>query len=81
MSSPPLCYEHPGASRDDIEALLKTFTRPQLEAKLRTVQLRLGSPHERPGDMDCAQLIAHQLNNVLTGEKAGEFIRDLDRFP
>ncbi len=43
------------------------------------VQSCLGSPDERPGDMDCVQIIAQQLNNVLTAEQAEEFIRELDR--
>lgn len=78
MNNPYFCPDHPGATRDDIINLLKTFTRPQLEAKLRDVQLRLGTNLERPNDVDCAQLLVHQLNNARTVERAEEILRRLD---
>jgi len=74
----PLCADRPNDSRADIELFLKQCTQAQLETKLRTIQLRLGSPAERPGDLDCAQLIAHQLNNLLTVQRVNEILRQLD---
>jgi len=62
----------------EIELFLKQCSRPQLETLLRTVQLRLGSPDERVGDVDCAQMIAHQINNVLTVQRVNELLRQLD---
>jgi hypothetical protein len=72
------CSDRPGATRADIELLLKQSSQAQLEAKLRAIQRRLGSPDERPGDIDCAQLIVHQLNNILTVQRANELLRQLD---
>ena len=48
---------------------------------LRVIQLRLGTPDECLGDMDYAQLIAHQLNNVLTAQRIAEALRRLDALP
>jgi hypothetical protein len=48
---------------------------------LRVIQLRLGTPDERLGDMDYAQVVAHQLNNVLTAQRIEEALRRLDEPP
>ncbi len=79
MHLPHFCPDHPGLTRDDIITLLKTFTRSQLQEKLRAVQLRLGSQAERPNDVDCAQLLVHQINNVLTAERVDAMLRQLDQ--
>jgi hypothetical protein len=78
VTSYPLCSDRPEATRADIELFLKQCSQTQLETKLRAVQQRLGSPDERPGDLDCAQMIGHQLNNVLTIQRVNEILRQLD---
>ena len=45
---------------------------------LRIVQWRLGALDECPGDVYCAQMIAHQLNNVRTVQRVDEILRQLD---
>ena len=61
-----------------MELFLKQCSQPQLETMLRAIQLRLGSPGEHPGDLDCAQMIAHQINNLRTVERVNEILRHLD---
>jgi hypothetical protein len=48
---------------------------------LRTIQARLGTPDERLGDMDFVQMIAHQINNLLTARRIEEALRQLDQRP
>jgi len=48
---------------------------------LRVAQLRLGTPEERLGDMDFVQMVAHQLNNVLTARRIAEALLRLDSPP
>lgn len=64
--------------RVEIESALKQCNQSTLEAMLRVIQLRLGTPAECLGDMDYAQMIAHQINNVLTVQKIEETLRRLD---
>jgi hypothetical protein len=78
VTAPSPCSERPGARRHDIEVFLKQCSLLQLESLLRCVQGRLGSPDERIGDVDCAQMIAHQINNVLTVERVNTLLRQLD---
>ena len=78
MTSYPLCSDRPNASRADIELFLKQCSLAQLETKLRAIQQRLGTPDERPGDLDCAQMIGHQINNHLTVQRVNELLRQLD---
>jgi len=78
VTSYPLCSDRPNASRADIELFLKQCSLAQLETKLRAIQQRLGTPDERPGDLDCAQMIAHQINNHLTVQRVNELLRQLD---
>ena len=79
MTAPHPCSDRPGITRAAIELSLKQCTLPQLEAKLRAVQLRLGTPAECLGDLECAQMIAHQINNVLTALRLTETLRRLDQ--
>jgi hypothetical protein len=72
------CAERPGPNRVDVELFLKQCSQPHLETLLRTVQLRLGSPEERLGDVDCAQMIVHQMNNRLTAQRVDDIMRQLD---
>ncbi|HWA24589.1 MAG TPA: hypothetical protein VG734_02865 [Lacunisphaera sp.] len=72
------CVERPGPNRVDVELFLKQCDQPRLETLLRTVQQRLGSPAERLGDVDCAQMIVHQMNNLLTVRRVNEIMRQLD---
>jgi len=62
----------------DAELFIKQCSQPQLEAMLRAIQSRLGSPEERLGDVDWAQLIGHQINNLLTVRRVSELLRQLD---
>jgi len=78
VTSYPLCSDRPNASRADIELFLKQCSLAQLETKLRAIQQRLGTPDERPGDLDCAQMIGHQINNHLTVQRVNELLRQLD---
>jgi hypothetical protein len=48
---------------------------------LRVVQARLGTADERLGDLDFVQMIAHQINNVLTARRIEETLRLLDQPP
>ena len=72
------CSDRPGLTRTEVELSLRSCTLPQLEARLRAVQLRLGTPDEFLGDLECAQIIAHQINNVLTAQRLTETLRRLD---
>lgn len=38
---------------------------PMLEQELKEIQRRLGTPAERPGDLDRASAIGHQLTNLM----------------
>lgn len=40
----------------------------RLEAELRTIQERLGTAYEERIDLQCAQLITHRINNLLTAK-------------
>ena len=51
----------------ECEVHLKQRDQRELETLLNTVESRLGTATERPNDLDCAQAIAHQLANVVTG--------------
>lgn len=73
--------ERPGLTRAELEPFLRQCTQAELEALLHAIQLRLGSPEERLGDVDCAQLIVHRLNNLLTIQRAEEILRELDELP
>jgi hypothetical protein len=73
--------ERPGLTRAELETCLRQCSQAQLEAMLQAIQLRLGSPDERMGDVDCAQLIVHRLNNLLTIQRAEEILRELDELP
>ena len=55
--------EFPGA---EFELWLKAVDAARLEAELRGIQARLGTPAEAPYDFACAQAIAHRLNNLIT---------------
>lgn len=57
----------------ELEAYVRQFDERRLRLMLRAAQARLGTPFERPGDMDCVGAIAHQINNLGT-------IRMIDRF-
>lgn len=72
------CVQRPGPNRVDVELFLKQCDQSRLETLLRTVQQRLGSPEERLGDVECAQLIVHQMNNRLTAQRADDIMRQLD---
>lgn len=65
----------------EIERSLKLCNLASLEAMLRVAQARLGTGDERLGDMDFVQLVAHQLNNVLTARRVAEALRQLDEPP
>jgi hypothetical protein len=49
------------------EAALKLCGETQLLEMLGAVEVRLGQPAERAGDIERAQAIAHRLNNLRTG--------------
>lgn len=55
-----------GFPRWEFEAWLRQLEPERLEAELRAVQARLGTPAEGRTDFDCAQALAHRLNNLLT---------------
>jgi hypothetical protein len=55
--------EFPGA---EFELWLERVDAERLEAELRAIQSRLGTPAEGPHDFACAQAIAHRLNNLIT---------------
>jgi hypothetical protein len=38
---------------------------PHLEDEVRAIQARLGTPDERPGDMDRAKVVAHRLSDLM----------------
>ena len=73
--------ENPGLTRAELERFIHQCSQAQLEALLQAIELRLGSPDERMGDVDCAQLIVHRLNNLLTIQRAEEILRELDELP
>lgn len=73
---PPLL--RPGATRAEIDAFVRQRSLAQLQAQLHVLQRRLGSPDEIPGDVECAQLLAHRINNLLTAIQTGELLRELD---
>jgi hypothetical protein len=75
------CTLRPNPSRAEIERSLKLCDQASLEAMLRVIQARLGTPDERLGDMDFVQMIAHQLNNVLTARRVEEALRQLGQPP
>ena len=66
---------HPPTGNEAFHQFLRGRDRTELEAMLRCVQTRLGTPSERAEDMENAQAIAHQLNNLRTCEGLEE---DLD---
>lgn len=78
MTAHPAPFLRPGATRAEVDLLLPAYNRPQLEALLHSIQRRLGSPEEIPGDIECAQLIVHRLNNLIQAEQARELLRELD---
>lgn len=47
-----------------------------LEAILRTIQLRLGTPEESHKDFDHARIVAHELNNLITIRRLNEALRN-----
>ncbi len=49
------------------ESALKLCNEAQLLDMLGAIEVRLGQPAERPGDIHRAQAIAHRLNNLRTG--------------
>lgn len=55
---------------------LKKHDQTELGVMLATIQGRLGTRDENPGDLNEAQAIAHQLNNLRTSQYLQ---RDLDR--
>ena len=38
---------------------------PVLEQELKEIQRRLGTPAEKPGDLDRASVVGHQLTNLM----------------
>jgi len=38
---------------------------PALEQEIAEIQVRLGTPDERPGDLDRANAVAHRLTNIM----------------
>lgn len=78
VAAEPSCPSHRAIPRAEIEQALKHCNQPTLEAMLRVVQLRLGTPGECLGDLDYAQMIAHQVNNLLTAQRLAEALRRLD---
>jgi hypothetical protein len=38
---------------------------PMLEQELKEIQRRLGTPDERPGDLERASAVGHQLTNLM----------------
>lgn len=78
MTTSSPCVKRPSARRLDVELFLKQCSHPQLATLLHGVQRRLGSPDERIGDVDCAQMIVHQINNLLTVERVNTILRQLD---
>lgn len=71
-------FLRPGATRAEIELLLPQCSLVELQAMLQPIQRRLGSSEEIPGDVECAQRIVHQINNVLTALQAEDVLRELD---
>ena len=59
----------PAHAEEAFHRFLRGRDKTELEAMLRCVQLRLGTPAERAEDMENAQAIAHQLNNLRTCEE------------
>jgi hypothetical protein len=51
---------------EDFEKYLKQCDEPALIGLLRALQLRLGTAHEAPDDVDRAAAVMHQLNNLRT---------------
>jgi hypothetical protein len=79
-SSQPEPARQPARTVTAEEALhlyLRSKPKPELEAMLRCVQLRLGTAAERHDDMVTAQAIAHQLNNLRTCEELGDEVAKL----
>ena len=59
----------------DYEAKLKQCDLLTLLRLLTEIEGRLGTGLEVPGDLECAQAIAHQLNNHYTTEKLLESLK------
>ena len=68
----------PWAPVDDaFHHFLRGRDRSELEAMLRCIQTRLGTPSERPEDMGNVQAVAHQLNNLRTSEGLEEDLKGI----
>jgi hypothetical protein len=51
---------------EEFQQFLYQCDEPTLMGLLRALQVRLGTPHEAPDDVDRAAAVMHQLNNLRT---------------
>ena len=51
---------------EEFQRLVNESDERSLIALLRALQVRLGTPHEGPDDVDRAATVMHQLNNLRT---------------
>jgi hypothetical protein len=52
--------------RNEFALWLKHLGQARLELELRTIQARLGTPAERPEDLDSVQAIGHRMRGLLS---------------
>lgn len=55
--------------KHEVDQVLRSWPRPRLEAVLRLLGRRLGTPGEQATDFEVVLRVAHQLNNLLTAER------------
>jgi hypothetical protein len=60
-------------SRSHVEMLREVGLRID---ELKTVEKTLGTPSEKPGDLDKARDLAHRINNLLTAYRLSCDLRD-----
>lgn len=78
-SPPPPEWQPAGfAGADEFMRLIVALDLDALRAALRVLQLRLGTEDERPGDLDRARILGHEINNRQTGENLRRDLRQLD---
>jgi hypothetical protein len=49
---------------------------PRLETEVRAIQARLGTPNERPGDIERAKVVAHRLSALMCLAVLAQGVKD-----
>lgn len=63
----------------ELDRVLRSWSRPRMEGVLRLLGNRLGTPNEQPADFELVLRVAHQLNNLLTAERLLKEMAELDQ--